>query len=40
METYAAARTRSPGAEVDATAEAARLVERCVTAFPDAAVDY
>jgi hypothetical protein len=41
MEQYASARARAPGgAQVDATTEAARLLERCVTAFPDPVVDY
>ncbi len=37
METYAAARTRG---EVDATTEAARLVEKCVAAFPDEVPEF
>lgn len=40
MEAYAAARAQNPGGQLDATAEAARLVERCVAAFPDPVVDY
>ena len=40
IETYAAAQARAPGTSVDFTTEAARLVERCVTAFPDAAAEF
>lgn len=39
IDAYSAARARS-GGSVDLAVEAARLVERCVTAFPDEAVDY
>lgn len=37
IETYAAARA---GGAVDPTTEAARLVERCVAAFPDGPADF
>lgn len=40
IETFVAARARSPGGQLDVTTEAARLVERCVTAFPDSVPEF
>lgn len=40
MEAYTAARASTPGGQVDATAEAARLVERCVSLFPEPTPDF
>jgi hypothetical protein len=35
VDAFAAARARAPGGNVDFTTEAAGLVQRCVTVFPD-----
>lgn len=41
MDAYNTARAAAPaGAQPDATAEAARLVERCVSVFPDPVPDF
>jgi hypothetical protein len=37
---YADARAQAPGGQADFTTEAARLVERCVVAFPDVEPEY
>lgn len=40
VDAYAAARAATPGGQADLTTEAARLVERCVTVFPDVESEY